>query len=180
MEPKEFWTIWSSASRPRMIPFSLTSSSCGLGGVEDFKSRLALVGCAGDGGRADEHELAQQALVFDDANVVFDDGPHRQTLGEGREVGHAADGFDLLGTRQFVGQGNDVDGTLLIHQLAHAQEDALVRVEREVVGLKALGGFGVRGVVEQDGAEDGFFGVDIRGQAGVERSDVRQGGHTLV
>ena len=76
------------------------------------------------------------------------------------------------------GQGDDVDGALRVHQLAHAQEDALVRVEREVVGLELLGGLGVRGVVEQDGAEDGLFGVDIRGQSGVERSDVRQGGHT--
>ena len=40
-----------------------------------------------------------------------------------------------------------------------------MRVEREVVGLELLGGFGVGGIVEQDGAEDGLFGVDIRGQA---------------
>ena len=46
-----------------------------LGCVEHFEGGLALVGGAGNGGRADEHELAQQALVLDDADVVFDDGP---------------------------------------------------------------------------------------------------------
>ncbi len=50
----------------------------------------------------------------------------------------------------------------------HAQEDALVRIEREVVGLQLLRRFGVRGVVEQDGAENRLFGVDIRGQPGVK------------
>ena len=79
---------------------------------------------------------------------------------------------------KFVRQGDNVDGALLVHQLAHAQEDALVRVEREVVGLEPLGRLGVRGIVEQNGAEDGLFGVDVRWQAGVERSNVRQGGHT--
>ena len=105
-------------------------------------------------------------------------GRHRQTLSERRQVGHAADGLDLLGAGQLVRQRDDVDGALFVHQLGHAQEDAPVRVERKVVGLEAFGGLGVRGVVEQDGAENGLFGVDIRRQPGVERADVRQGGHT--
>ena len=45
--------------------------------------------------------------------------------------------------------------------------------------LKLFGGFRVGGIIEKNGAKDGFFRVDIRGQSGVKRSDVRQGGHTL-
>ena len=43
-----------------------------------------------------------------------------------------------------------------------------MRVEGEVVGFELFRGFGVGGVVQQDGAEDGLFGVDVRGQSGVE------------
>ena len=41
-------------------------------------------------------------------------------------------------------------------------------VEREVFGVELFGGLGVGGVVEQDGAEDGFFGLDVGGHAGIE------------
>jgi hypothetical protein len=51
-----------------------------------------------------------------------------------------------------------------------------MRVEREIVGFELFGGLGVGGVVQQDGAQDGLFGVDIRGQSGVE-SEVGDGGH---
>ena len=139
-----------------------------LGSAEHLERGLALVGGAGNGRRADEHELAQQALVFDDADVLFNDRAARQTLGERREISHAAHGLDFLVAGQLVGQGDDVHGALRVHQLAHAQEDAAMRVEREVVGLEPFGGLGVGRVVEQDGAEDGLFGVDVRGQAGVE------------
>ena len=105
-------------------------------------------------------------------------GRHRQTLGQRRQVGHSADSLDLFGAGQLVRQRNNVDSALLVHQLGHAHKDALVRVERKVVGLEPLGSLRVSGVVEQDGAKDGLFGVDIRRQAGVERSNVRQGGHT--
>ena len=43
-------------------------------------------------------------------------------------------------------------------------------------GVELFGGLGVGGIVEQDGAEDGFFGVDVRGQAGVE-GEIGDGGH---
>ena len=43
-------------------------------------------------------------------------------------------------------------------------------------GFELLGGLGVGRIVEQDGAEDGLFGVDVRGQAGVQ-SEIGDGGH---
>ena len=43
-----------------------------------------------------------------------------------------------------------------------------MRVEREVVGVELLGRLGVRGVVQQNRAQNRLFGVDVRGQSGVE------------
>ena len=51
-----------------------------------------------------------------------------------------------------------------VHQLAHAQEDTAMRVERKVVRFELFCGFGVGRIVQQDGAEDGLLGVDVRGQ----------------
>src|ERR1700722_19378707 len=53
-----------------------------------------------------------------------------------------------------------------------------MRVARKIVGLDLLGILGMRSVVEQDGAENGFFGVDVRGKAGIE-SEIGEGGHPL-
>ena len=42
--------------------------------------------------------------------------------------------------------------------------------------FELLGGLGVGGIVQQDGAENGLFGVDVCGQSGVE-GQVGDGGH---
>jgi len=44
-----------------------------LGGAQDLERGFALVGGAGNGHGADAHQLAQQALVLDDADVLLDD-----------------------------------------------------------------------------------------------------------
>ena len=49
-------------------------------------------------------------------------------------------------------------------------------VEGKIVRFDLFGGFGVGGIVEQNGAEDGLFGVDVRGHSGIE-SEVWDGGH---
>ena len=67
-------------------------------------------------------------------------------------------------------------GATGVDELAHAREDALVRVEREIFGGDALGGLVVGGVFEQDGAEDRALGVDAGGQAAF-KGDVWGGGH---
>ncbi len=45
-----------------------------------------------------------------------------------------------------------------------------MRVEGEVIGFELFGGLGVGGIVQQDGAENGLFGVNVRGQSGFEAS----------
>ncbi len=54
----------------------------GFGVTEDVKGGFALVGGPRNGHGADAHELAQQALVLDDADVLFDDRPARQTFSQ--------------------------------------------------------------------------------------------------
>ena len=51
-----------------------------------------------------------------------------------------------------------------------------MRVEGKIVGLELFGGLGVGGIVQQDRAEDGLFGVDIRGQPGYP-GEIGDGGH---
>ncbi len=148
-----------------------------LGGAQHLESGLALVGGAGDGLRADEHEPAQQALVLDDPDVFLDHRTARQAFSQRREIRHAAHRFDLLELGQLVGEGDDVDRALLSQQVAHALVDALVRVKGEIVGFELFRGFRVRGIVKQDGAEDGLLGVDRRGHARVESSGAGVGGH---
>ena len=53
-----------------------------LGGAEHLQGRLALVGGAGNGHRADAHQPPQQAFVFDDPDVLLDHWPARQSLGQ--------------------------------------------------------------------------------------------------
>ena len=137
--PKEFWTIWSSGCKAVDDALFADFEQLRLGRAEHLERGLALVRGAGDGRGADAHELAQQALVLDDADVLFDDRPARQTLGERRQVGHAADGLDLLVARaSSLASVTMSTARCAVHQLAHAQEDAAMRVEREVVRLEAL------------------------------------------
>jgi hypothetical protein len=45
-----------------------------------------------------------------------------------------------------------------------------------VIRVDALGRLGVGGIVQQNCAQDGFFGVDVRRQSGVE-PQIGDGGH---
>jgi len=51
-----------------------------------------------------------------------------------------------------------------------------MRVEREVIGFEFFGGFGVGRIVQQDGSEDGLFGVYVCGQPGI-KPEIGNGGH---
>src|SRR6202041_3513461 len=64
--------------------------------VQHADGRLALVGGTGDGHRADAHQLAQQALVLDDPDVLFNHRLARQALRQGRKVGHSPHRLDFL------------------------------------------------------------------------------------
>ena len=43
-----------------------------------------------------------------------------------------------------------------------------MRVEREIFGIELFGSLGVGRVVQQNGAQNRLFGIDIRRQPGVE------------
>ena len=43
-----------------------------------------------------------------------------------------------------------------------------MRVERKIVRLQLFGSLGVGGIVQQNGAKNRLFGVDVRGQSGVK------------
>ena len=96
------------------------------------------------------------------------------SVDERRQVGDSADGLDLLAAVEFLGEGDHVDGAASVLQIAHAREDAAMRVEREVVGLE-FGGLIEEQAVEQDGAEDGALGFDASGESAFET--VIGGGH---
>ena len=146
--------------------------------IEDGERVFALVVRLGDRERGVLDQLPQQRAVFDDADVFLNAEAAGQTLGEGEDVGDSADGIDLFAAAELVGQGDDVDRAAGVDELAHAREDALVGIEREIVGGDALGGLVVGGVFEQDGAEDRALGVDAGGQAAF-KGDVGGGGHAL-
>ena len=68
------------------------------------------------------NQAAQDGFFFDDARVVLDVGDARQAVGELRNVGHAAGGFEFAAAVQVFHQRDDVDGLLLFAQLHHASK----------------------------------------------------------
>ena len=150
----------------------------GFGGVEDVEGFFALVRGAGDGGGADVDELAEKRFVLDDADVFFDGEAAGQAFSEGGKPSDTADGFDLLAAGELFAEGDDVDDVIAVDEFAHAGEDALMGGEGKVVGAKEGSGFTVGVVVEEDGAEDGAFGVEGSGEAAL-KFDVGGSGHGL-
>ncbi len=151
----------------------------GLGRVQDLERPFALVGSAGNRVRADAHQLPQQRLVLDDADILFNRYAARQTLSERREIRHAADRFNLFAACQFVRERNDVNGASGINQLRHARVNAAVRIQREIFGANFLRRLVEGEVVEQDCAKNRPLGVKIRRQSAFQ-GEVRGGSHSVV
>ena len=84
-------------------------------------------------------QLAQQALVLDDADVGLDVGVARDAFGEEREIGRAADGVELLASAERFNDGDVIDSVADVLQLEDRAVDALVRVEQEVFGPELCG-----------------------------------------
>ncbi len=128
-----------------------------LGAIDDLFGFVGVVDGLGDGELRDVDESAQQRLVAHDADVVLDAGAVGNAVDERRQVGDAADRFDLFAAIELLGERDHVNRAAGVLQIAHAGEDAAMRVEREVVGLE-FGGLIVEQAVEQDRAEDGALG----------------------
>ena len=62
---------------------------------------------------------------------------------------------------QFVGQSHQVDGLLVLAQLDHVREDAAVLIEEKIFGAQRFNGGIQRVIVEDNGAENGAFRVEI-------------------
>ena len=100
-----------------------------------------------------------------------------QAVDERGEIGDAADGFDLFAAVELLGEGDHVNRAACVLQVAHAGEDAAVRVEREVVGLE-FGSLVEEQSLHQDGAEDGALSVDAGRKTAFQT--VIGGGHGRV
>jgi len=64
---------------------------------------------------------------------------------------------------QFFREGDEVDGLLRFAERNHLRENAAVLIEKEILRAQMLDRRVQSIVVEQDGAEDGAFGVQIVG-----------------
>jgi hypothetical protein len=107
-------------------------------------------------------------LVLDDANVMLDRGTLGDAVDQRGEIGDAADGFHFLAAVELLDQRDHVDRTTRLLQVAHARINAAVRVQREMVAGEMFGGLIVKGIVEQDRAQDGAFSLDAYGQSAVK------------
>ncbi len=148
-----------------------------LGDVDDVFGVFGVLDGLSDGVLGDGDEAAQHGLVAHDAHVVLDGGTLGHAVNERGEVCDAADGFDLFAAVELFGEGDHVDGTAGVLQVAHAGEDAAVSVEGEVVG-REFGGLVEDEAVEQNGAENGALGFKAGRKSALEA--VVGGGHEGV
>ncbi len=77
---------------------------------------------------------------------------------------------------EFFDQRDDVDGPRGLGEVHHAGINTAMGVERKVFRAQMLGGIVVGVIVEQDGAEDGALGFDVRRHASDGGVD---GGHDV-
>ena len=176
MEPKELATISGMLALDGGVG---DLGEADLDVVENLGGVLGLVGGGHHSFVEDAEQLAEQALVLDDADVGLDVGITRDALGEEGEVGGAADGVELAALGERVHDGDEIDGVALRHEVDHDAVDALVGVEREVFGAELGGGVGDGDRVEQHGAEDRDLGLDRGGEAVVHRGDRAEAGHAV-
>jgi hypothetical protein len=106
-------------------------------------------------------QTAKCGLLLDYPRVILDVRGARDTVGERRDVGRAADFVQLPRARQRVLERNEIDRVPPLAERHHLVEDAAVRVAEEVVCVDQLRGLVERLVVDQDCAEDRLFGVQI-------------------
>ena len=82
MEPKESLTMVEMSEKPPVMASSEMSLRRRADFVEDVEGVLGLVAGFVEAHVADGHELAHEALVFDDADVAFDAELAREAFAE--------------------------------------------------------------------------------------------------
>ena len=133
-----------------------------LGVVEDFVGGLGLLAGLGDGGIGNADQPAQNGLVADDSDVMLDGRAVGHAVEQSGDVADIADGLQVFLLLEFFDQRNDVDGPRRLGQIHHARINAAVRVDGKVFGLQVLGGVVEGMIIEQDRAEDGALGFNVR------------------
>src|SRR5262249_30880036 len=97
-----------------------------------------------------------------DADILCNARPSRQSIGERRDIGDAADRLNLFFLREFFGEGDDVHRSPGFHQVHDAAEETAMRIEVEILRLERLSRFVVSEVIEKNCSEDGLLSLDAR------------------
>ena len=119
------------------------------------------------------NQIAQQRFFAHDARVMLDVGDPRHAVGESGEIRRAARSFQFPRAVQRLGEGNQIDGLLAFAECDHLVENPAVLLQKEIFRLQALHGGVERMVVEQNGAQNGAFGVQILRERPFERGGGR-------
>ena len=85
----------------------------------------------------------------------------RHAVEQRRNVAYTADRLQFFVPIQLRNQSNRVDGSRRLGQLQHSRIDPTVGIKRKIPHLEVLYGFVERGVIEQDGAQNGTFSVRV-------------------
>ena len=134
----------------------------GFNVVKNFFGGIALVGGAGNGRIRGVDQSAQQRLVANNLDVVLDAWPVRNSVDQPGNVADIADSLEFFGAIELVNQRDHVDRPRRLGEIDHSAVNPAMRVERKVFRLQVLGSLVVRQIVEQDRAQDGALGFNIR------------------
>ena len=83
-----------------------------------------------------EDDAPQRRLVLDDLDVAVEREDLRQAVVERDEVAESVDRLELVLLHQLIGDGYAVDALAAFGQIAHAEEDTPVLLEREVLDVE--------------------------------------------
>ena len=135
-----------------------------LGGVDEVVDIDGLVvGILEDPVRGG-NQLALDVLLLEDPDVILDVGRRADLLGQVHQRHGAADRLEVALGGQFGGDGDDVDGGVLVDEGVHRFEDHPVDGIVEAGRTEFLHRFVDDGGLDQHGAEDGLFNIkSLRG-----------------
>ena len=107
------------------------------------------------------HHLPEQRFFANNLDVVLDIDEVRNTVEKTREISNSAGAFELRRSDQFFLNRDQVDGARSFDQLDHLPENHAMSIEVEVFGPESLENPVIIFVVDENCAENGFFGVDV-------------------
>ncbi len=142
------------------MALSATSDNCASTSPSTLIGVFALVRGPRRSFAEDRHQLPQQALVLDDADVALDVQVLRNSLAQEREVSRTAYRVQLLPLRERIHDRQVVDCMPRRQQVEHRLIDSPVRVERKILDLQLSGSVADCNRILQHCAEDCDLVVD--------------------